>query len=372
MRRVIVLLVLLASVLQACTHRDEFEDIANAGAADKIYATIEGQDTKVQLNDQMKTVWSANDQIIVLGNDKVAYYNFTGSTGERNATFSLEGEQTYASPSNYNYNGKYYALYPVLKGIMSFSQVRNETMHIFYLDVQNTQNYIEGSYDPKANLMLGTSTNGTSFTFKNLLGYLKLSFTGSKKVRSITLKGNNEERIAGAAGFYAESGSQYDWSGGIYTSITLDCSETGVQLSESPTDFYFALVQTYFSKGITIEVTFTDETTFIKSTTKTVSINRNAIQPMAALSTDDATGFQVCKILFTGANMEGLAFEGNPSMSGYVDWGDGSSQSSVLECSSHSFAGGAGSYTITATLRDATTVTLTSCEGVSSIDLSQF
>lgn len=375
MKRIIVLLVLFASVLQACTDRDEFEGKINAGSAATIYATIEGQQTKVQLNDQMKTVWTANDKIVVLGNDKVAFYTFTGNTGDRNATFNLNGAVDYDPESTiYDYGENYYALYPSVENLGDISQIKSQSVLAFFREAPTLQNYIEGSYDPEANIMIGTSTNGTSFAFKNLLGYLKLSFTGSKKVRSITLSGNNNEYISGKAAFTVNNYSLYSWYGTTtrYTSITLDCSEAGVQLSESPTDFYFALVPTYFSKGITIEVTFTDETSFIKSTTKTITINRNAIQPMAALSTDNAAELQICKILFTGANIEGLAFEGTPSMSGYVDWGDGSSQSSVLECSSHSFAGGSGTYTITASLRDATTVTLTSCKGVSSIDLSQF
>ena len=47
---------------------------------DKVYASIEGGSTKVQLNEYMKTVWTENDSIWVVTPDKAAFYRFDGKT----------------------------------------------------------------------------------------------------------------------------------------------------------------------------------------------------------------------------------------------------------------------------------------------------
>ena len=68
-------------------------------------------------------------------------------------------------------------------------------------------------------------------------------------------------------------------------SITLNCGD-GVLLGEDKehaTQFWFALPVTTFENGITITVVDTEGNKFTKATSKSIAIERNLVQPMAAL-----------------------------------------------------------------------------------------
>ncbi|MBO7262105.1 MAG: leucine-rich repeat domain-containing protein, partial [Alistipes sp.] len=72
------------------------------------------------------------------------------------------------------------------------------------------------------------------------------------------------------------------------TAVTLDCGE-GIALgttSETATALWIVLPETTFEEGITITVTDTEGGVFEKSTSNSVAITRNDIQPMAALAVE--------------------------------------------------------------------------------------
>ncbi|MBQ5844794.1 MAG: leucine-rich repeat domain-containing protein, partial [Alistipes sp.] len=69
------------------------------------------------------------------------------------------------------------------------------------------------------------------------------------------------------------------------TTVALNCGEEGVALnSDTVTDFYLILPPQTFESGITVKVTCADGTVVEKSTTSPLTISRNAIQPMTALT----------------------------------------------------------------------------------------
>ena len=122
-------------------------------------------------------------------------------------------------------------------------------------------------------------------------GYLKVKLYSNVAtvVKSITISGNNGEKIAGAATVTMAYGEtpQLSMATGSVGSITLDCG-SGVMLSsdaEKPTEFWFVVPAVEFSEGLTIVATDTNGVTFEKSTNKKVTITRNEIQPMAAVET---------------------------------------------------------------------------------------
>ena len=82
----------------------------------------------------------------------------------------------------------------------------------------------------------------------------------------------------------------YGWYQPDGDTITLDCGEEGVQLTDSPTEFYITMAPTVFEEGITVDITFTDGTMFPKATSKSVVVSRNTIQPMAALGVGNPAG----------------------------------------------------------------------------------
>lgn len=364
--------VLLTTILVGCTHSG-IDDVVIGQNGERIRATIESKETKVHLNGELKSVWTEGDKIQVYGNKERAFYRFDGKSGDRNGTFTRYG--VWQNIPAFDFGENLYALY-IEETVYPSFVCSGTNVDYFYVNIKDSQSYTEGSFDPKSNPMLGTTTDGVNFKFKNLLGYLKLSFTGSKAVRKIKLTGNNgTERLSGAMAAFRIDGSFKDsWGSTAKNEIILDCGESGVQLSSTPKDFYIALVPTgqwasQFTNGITVELTFTDGTTFQKSTTKNIVIARNTIQPMAIVATDGVE-WQICSIVYNGGYFSGFEFYGETSVSGTINWGDGI-ETNVFQGKNHTYLNEA-TYTITATLSDATMITLTNCKGVSSIDLSEF
>ena len=101
------------------------------------------------------------------------------------------------------------------------------------------------------------------------------------------VRGNNDEKIAGSATATMEFGGvpTLAMNNDATTTVTLDCGE-GVVLgtsAETATELWIVLPETTFEGGITITAIDTEGITFEKSTTNTIAIVRNEIQPMAAI-----------------------------------------------------------------------------------------
>ena len=99
-----------------------------------------------------------------------------------------------------------------------------------------------------------------------------------------------DEKIAGAATATIAFGEvpQLTMADEATTTITIDCGD-GVALgttADAATEFWVVIPETTFEGGITITVTDAEGGAFEKSTTKEVVIERNAVQPMAALEVE--------------------------------------------------------------------------------------
>jgi hypothetical protein len=122
--------------------------------------------------------------------------------------------------------------------------------------------------------------------FRNMCGTLKLQLWGDAKVKSIRVKGNDNETLAGHASTIvmhdATPTLSVDSDGSKV--VTLDCGK-GVQLSrtkDSPSTFWVVLPPVTFAKGFTVEVEDVDGGVMTQTTSKRVELERNTIQPMAA------------------------------------------------------------------------------------------
>lgn len=265
--------ILLTFICVACTTETIVElSPGNQSVAipQQLYVTFEESDTRTQLNSDRETIWTADDAVAVFyysnGRSK---YTFQGETGDRSGELSCSLEVEGRDAID-----KIVAIYPYSEDYSM--DVVNECVSI---ELPSTQNYLYGSYGVGNNTMtyVGTSKN---LKFKNLCGYLIINLKGSDVISSITLKGNNGEKIAGGAKYYYNE-QRLDMSTYV-DAITLDCGG-GVQLSEiTPTEFFFVLPPQIFSKGVTVEIADKSGATMTKSTSNKIVIGRNTIQPMAA------------------------------------------------------------------------------------------
>lgn len=154
-----------------------------------------------------------------------------------------------------------------------------------YLPVE--QEYAPESFGKGANTMVAATENteDTYLAFKNVCGFLKLGFTGSNVIKSIKVQGNNNEQLAGEAYAVPVFAGKPSMEMGEETVdyVTVVCGE-GVEMTEEPTEFWVVLPEVTFEKGITITVTTADGAKYVKTTGKKIVIERNTVQPMAALS----------------------------------------------------------------------------------------
>ena len=286
----LLLFVFAAFAFAACTHDVEVQVAERHDAPDTITVGFEGDDTRIQLNEDQKTVWTKNDLVSVFYfSDANQKWQFQGETGDRvgNLKRVNAGEPTTKTTYNvvaYPYNEDY------------FLNTRTGALHA---TLPATQHYLKDSYGVGDNLMVAQS-EFTQFSLKSVCGWLKLQLTGDGEVvKSITFKGNNGEQVAGlvhvdtataAATLASEMGSADDNNAGgnlvfddtILSEVTLDCGE-GVTLGAEATAFYIALPPQTFEKGFKVEITCADDTKMVKSSNKALTIERNHIQPMAAL-----------------------------------------------------------------------------------------
>lgn len=361
--------VLAAISTIACTQR-EIEEVRLSPHGDKIFASIASTETKVQLNDLKQTVWTEGDQIYVIGPDIYAVYQFDGKTGDRSGSFTKTAVGT--PPDAYSvYFDQYYAVYSYNTSWSSY----DGTIGAILSEIPSVQGYTENSYGLYANTMVATSQDGSNFKFKNVLGYLRLSLAGDQIIRSITIKGNNDETLAGGFYFVLDdiyNRQWYPWHADNQLSkeIILDCGEYGVALSGTPKDFYFVVPPMVFEEGITVSIDFTDGSSMEKSTDKRIEITANNIQPMSVISISDPN-WDMMYIYHSGPKVTFPMLTGESLPIGMINFGDGNS---------HSLGGyyqwiyedGKPSHTITVKSKNADGFIIQGCDGITGIDLTNF
>ena len=138
------------------------------------------------------------------------------------------------------------------------------------------------------------NTDDTFLKFQNVGGYLKLQLYGDDMtVKSITLTGNKNEKLAGAATITAVYGQDptISMANDATNSITLDCGE-GVKIgasAETATAFWIVVPPTTFENGFEVTITDVNDNGMTKSTSNEISIVRNTIKPMEAFEVKTIT-----------------------------------------------------------------------------------
>ena len=272
----------------ACTQNPiEEQSAIRTDAPETIRVGFEDDETRIQLNSAQKTVWTKGDLVSVFyRSDANQKWQYQGETGERVGDLKRVDAGTATESTKrvvvvYPYNENYY--------------INTETYNV-QASLPATQHYLANSYGTNGNIMI-SSSEYNQFSLKSVCGWLKLQLTGDGEVvKSIKFRGNDDEQVAGelyinstdaTAALASDMGNTDDNNAGgslvfddtILTEVTLDCGE-GVALGNSVTTFYIALPPQTFAKGITVEITATDDSVMTKSTDKSITIERNCIQPM--------------------------------------------------------------------------------------------
>ena len=359
MKRALIYL-LVATMFAACAR-----DNVKMDGVETIQGTIADFDvvSRVELNGNIQTVWNENDEICVFHDNEIKTYRFTGKTGDRSGSFTLVASEEQTTDGIVF--DQYYAIYPVERKIRSNA---TDGTPLLFTTVPTVQQYKQGSYALHANTMVGTSENGKEFEFINVLGYLHLSITGDKVVKSIEIESNRGEIIAGNA--YFVHGRDVRTNNYSERVITIDCGE-GVQLTDQPTDFYCTVIPQTLKQGFTVTINFTDGSIFPKSTAQEITIDRNTMLTMSRIDTAGDIAWQTITINHTGTKVSAPLFNGGVDLSGIIYWGD-NFMTRINKVSSYTYTDSEASHTITTKTVDANSMHIDNCTGISVIDLTKF
>lgn len=247
--------------------------------------------------------WSEGDEISLFVTSYNQKYGLQ-SIGENKdeAQFELVGSEGIGDEL---YTDYYYSVYPY-----------KEDTEIFWFDGKVTYNFPEhqtynkelngDSYANGENAMIAREPKNDAdwlLYYQNFCSYLQLRLASeeliTKKVKKICLISNNlNDKMSGPCEIlFNDSEPVVSVLSGNKTSnfITLYCND-GVLLSNdanNPSKFWFVIPGGFtFSEGFTCVVTFDDNSYFKQSTSKSISIQRNHIKPMATLKPElnDPTG----------------------------------------------------------------------------------
>ena len=287
--------VLAAMAFVACAQNDVEELTANrADVPETLTVGFEGGDTRVELNEALKTVWTEGDEVSVyFYSDANQKWQYQGETGERLGTLRRVDAGVATTQTDY-----VVVAYPY-----NTSYTLNRINANLIASLPAVQSYKEGSYGSEGNIMVAQS-EFTQFSLKSVVGWLRVELTGEGEVvESVKVRGNNGEQVAGLiyvdtataeATLATEMGEASDEEqvGGVggglefddtvFTEVTLDCG-SGVELGSEATAFYIALLPQTFAEGMTIEVNCAGYKPMTLSTESSITIERNHIKPMAAV-----------------------------------------------------------------------------------------
>lgn len=284
MKKVLMSLAAVAAVFAGC-QKPELE-VAPVEVKDAFTASVENFDATKTALDGNHVVWSTADQLAIFQGFGVAdlYEIADASAGSSSAKFvhktSGLGDDFFGGvemndPRNV-------AFYPYAEGLGAYSE--EGAWVVTNVTLPATQVYSENSFGNGAFPMVAVTEtmDDHNLRFKNVLGAVKFQFTGSAVVKSIALKGNNGEVLAGKATVIAHDGFETPsvvLAEDGATEVVLDCGE-GVKLSSVATNFVLALPPVEFEKGFTATVTYTSGKTYTVEATAANEVLRSGILAM--------------------------------------------------------------------------------------------
>ena len=287
------LFALVATMFAACA-TDATQDVAIDVAPETLTVSFE-EDSRIQLNEEQKTVWTKNDLVSVFYRSNAnQQWQYQGETGERTGEL-----KQVAAPTSTQELSKVVVVYPYNENYY----INPETCDV-EATLPATQHYLKDSYGLNGNIMISSSYYN-QFSLKSVCGWIKVQLKGDGQiVKKMTIKGNSGEQVAGQLYINAadatvtlasnmggvddvenSAGGNLVFDNTIIKEATLDCGE-GVTLSNKVATFYIALPPQTFEAGLTLNVHYGDGTTMTKSTSNSVVISRNTILPMQTLYYD--------------------------------------------------------------------------------------
>lgn len=236
--------------------------------------------TKTSLDENGNVLWKRGDQVSVFAGSTIneQYQVTDGSDGKTSADLNRVSTPDFVAGGEIDNNVAYYPY--------SSSNViaKSENGYKVGVILPSTQSYAETSFANGAFPMaaITSSTDDMNLKFKNVLGGLKLQLKGSASIASISLSGNNNEILCGAADVTLSTADvpSITLVDASAKTITLDCG-AGVQLNDKTAkSFILALPPMTLASGFTVIITDTDGKQMTIKTEKSQVIKRSSLLKM--------------------------------------------------------------------------------------------
>lgn len=291
MKKTLFYMMLLAGAV-ACQMAEESQaPVKEEVPASVFHATLEGAEaeTKVYTDEALHVLWNADDRVTIFAKTtRNKQYRFLGADGATGGDFE-EVVGGFGTGENIDYN---FAVYPYnATTAYSYGDNASDSSDDYLATVfPKAQTYRAGSFGPGANLMVAKS--GTDdLPFKNVGGYLCLKLYGSGfSVRSIVLQGNNNETLSGPVKVSIGDGNipsmEFDTAdpSKLEKEIVLS-ADTPVALGADAANavtFWMVVPPATLSGGFTVTVIDGNGGMHQKSTSKSITFERNKQTPMKA------------------------------------------------------------------------------------------
>ena len=261
------------SILEEDTKTPQQDDVF-------FYASFEqpaDEGTRVYANEDLLLRWTADDRVSIF--NKITYnqqYKFTGNTGANAGGFKKVDSDEFVTGNTISH---VVSVYPFQES------TEISESEIVTLTLPAEQHYAENTFGLGDNTMISVSEDNV-LMYKNVGGYLRVSLYGEGvSVSSVTLKGNDSEKLAGNATVTMPLNGipSVSMANDATNEITLICNSPVVlgKTAEASTGFWFVVPPISFSKGFSVSIKTANGTVYEHSTSKAIEISRNNLSKMS-------------------------------------------------------------------------------------------
>lgn len=243
------------------------------------------REAKTSIDNSGNVLWKQGDQISI----------FAGSTVNERYQVTDESDGNTAASLNKIPDGGFIAGTSIENNVAFYPYASTAAIAknggnyvISGIELPSTQNYAAGSFGNGAFPMAAVtgSTEDMDLKFKNVLGGLKLQLKGTATITSITVTGNTDEILCGAAEVTVstESAPSINLTNASAKTVTLNCG-AGVMLdAETATSFIIALPPMTMTGGFTVVVTDSEDKEMEIQTIKSQTITRSSLLKMPTVT----------------------------------------------------------------------------------------
>ena len=169
----------------------------------------------------------------------------------------------------------------------------NSSDNVYVINLEHDFNYRRDAFSSTQLMPMWGDGKGTNvLNFYHMAGLIRFSISGSLKISKLTLKGNNGEQIGGAAEIDPTQAKPTLKMVSGYSSLPAAYEQVmnivDVELTETPTYFYFVVPPITFTEGITLTIEADGlHHPIVKTTNNAVKVGRGMMKSFTSLDTDE-------------------------------------------------------------------------------------